>query len=397
MEKVLFLLRAREFGGMEVILLDWLSRIDYSRASVAVCSHGTETLWHRIASLGLPIESIPLTIPDEEPFRKAFPKWLRLFSSIRPDKVVILEGFINEIGLMPLIVARWRNRRGKTLLYETNWGRSLFPDSTNTKRKFHYGFLPGFGLYRYGEVAKQRVRGTLAHHTFVMSRGIKDNLVSQYGYPAGRTSVLHHGVDTRRFQASPSTHSEFRRANGIPDDATVIVCHGRLVPRKRVDRILKAFEVLSSEHANLWVLLTCYGPMKEEVERMAVTSVANHRIKLIGFQQDPTAAVKASDLYVLSSNDEGFGISLVEALATGLVCVATNGPGPRDILADGENGFLVEPTNEGILLGLRRALSLDPDKRRQFARRARRTVEERFEISAAIRNALEAMDIPRRT
>ena len=394
MEKILFLLKAREFGGMEVILLDWLSRIDYSKVSVVVCSYGTETLWRRITSLGLPIESVPLTISDKEPCWKVFPKWLGLFSSIRPDKIVLLEGFIDELGLTPLIAARWRNRHGRILLYETNWGRSLRADSPTRKRKVHYGFLPGLGLYHYRELVKQRVRGTLAHHTFVMSQGIKDNLVGQYGYPADRTCVLHHGVDIQRFHASTGARSEFRRANGIPEDAVVMVCHGRLVTRKRVDRIIKAFEVLSSEHTNLWLLLTCYGPLKEEVERMAAASVASHRIKLVGFQQDSTAVLKASDIYVLSSNDEGFGISLVEALATGLLCVATNGPGPTDIVANGENGFLVGPTNEGVVAGLRRALSLSPDERTRMVEHARKTVETRFEIGAAIRSALDAMGIP---
>lgn len=76
--------------------------------------------------------------------------------------------------------------------------------------------------------------------------------------------------------------------------------------------------------------------------------------------------------------------------------MATNGPGPRDIIADGENGFLVEATDEVVLLGLRRTLSLHPDERERFTQRAPKTVEERFEISAAIQTALEAMEIPRR-
>jgi hypothetical protein len=56
----------------------------------------------------------------------------------------------------------------------------------------------------------------------------------------------------------------------------------------------------------------------------------------------------------------------------------------------------VDATEEGVLSGLRRALSLGSDEREQFARRARKTVEERFEISSAIQSALEAMEIPRR-
>ena len=395
MQRVLFLIKAREFGGLEIVLLDWLSRIDYSETSVVLCCYGTDALREKLALSGLPVESVQLNISDREPFFKTLPKWLGLFSSIRPDKIVILEAVVSELDATPVVAAWWTNR-GRVFLFEANWGRSLVPASSTVKRKLHYGFLPGIGLHRFKEIVRQRLRGGLAHHTFVVSQGIKDNLVRVYGYPAEKTSVLYHGVDTQRFQPSESERLEYRQASGIPNDAIVIVSHGRLVPRKRVDRILKAFEVLHAEHPNLWVLLTCYGPLKQEVEKMAAGSVACGRVKLVGFQGDSSKILKASDIYVLSSNDEGFGIALAEALSTGLVCVATNGPGPRDIIADGENGFLVEATDEGVLLGLRRALSLHPDERERFTQRARKTVEERFEISAAIQTALQAMEIPRR-
>jgi hypothetical protein len=67
MEKVLFLAKSREFGGLEIVLLDWLSLIDYSKVSVVVCCYGTETLKHRLAATSLPIEFIELKFSDTEP------------------------------------------------------------------------------------------------------------------------------------------------------------------------------------------------------------------------------------------------------------------------------------------------------------------------------------------
>ncbi len=395
MERVMFVVKAREFGGLEIVLLDWLSAIEYSKVSAVLCCEGTDVLRDKLAASGLPVEIIKMTVSDGEPFWRAFSKWLWLFSSIRPHKIVILEAVLSELNVMPVFAAWWGNRR-RVFLFVANWGRSVLPATSTGKRKLHYGFLPGIGLYRLKETVRQRLRGRLAHHTFVVSQGIKENLERHYGYPANRTSVLYHGVDTQRFQPSLAERLECRRVHGIPDDATVIVSHGRLVPRKRVDRILKAFEDLSAQHPNLWVLLTCYGPLQEEVQKRVAGSAARDRVKLVGFQGDASRILKSSDIYVLSSNDEGFGIALVEALSTGLVCVATNGPGPSDIIKDCENGLLVEATDEGVKLGLQRALSLRPDERDRLTQRARRTVEERFEIGLAIRSALDAMEIPRR-
>jgi len=130
------------------------------------------------------------------------------------------------------------------------------------------------------------------------------------------------------------------------------------------------------------------------MEKAVASSPARSRVKLVGFQEDPTKILKASDIYVLSSNDEGFGIALVEALSTGLVCVATKGPGPTDILEGGESGFLVEESVEGVAAGLRQALALTPQQRTQMSERARKTVQTRFEIGTVIRQALDALEIP---
>ncbi|MGB6833161.1 MAG: glycosyltransferase, partial [Candidatus Acidiferrum sp.] len=91
-----------------------------------------------------------------------------------------------------------------------------------------------------------------------------------------------------------------------------------------------------------------------------------------------------------------FGIALIEAMSTGLVCVATSCQGPAGILTNGKNGILVEATDEDVLAGLRSALRLSPEERLQLASHARKTVEHRFEISVAVRAALDSMDIPTR-
>ena len=140
--------------------------------------------------------------------------------------------------------------------------------------------------------------------------------------------------------------------------------------------------------------MTAYGPLKDEVEKIVGSSAAYSHVKLAGFQEDPSSILKASDIYVLASDDEGFGIALVEAMATGLVCVATNGVGPLDILVNGENGILVGATDDGVLAGLRRALSLNEEERTRLVEQARNTVENRFKLVEAIHTALRSMEVP---
>jgi len=395
MERVLFVVNAYEFGGLEIVLLDWLLGIDYSKVSVALC-YRSDILLQKLILTGLPVETIKLTVPDGEPAWKGLPKWRSALSSIRPQRIVLLEGSFGDLGLIPVLAARL-STRGDVFLFAGGGGPLPSAPISTEKRKAHFGFLPGIGLYQCRETLKQKLRSRLLRRTFVSGQGLKNNLFACFRYPADRTSVLYHGVDTQRFQPFLADRIEYRRAHAIPDDATVIVSHGRLAPVKRVDRILNAFAVLSGEHANLWLLLTLYGPLKEEIEKIVASSDTYRRVKLVGFQEDASKLLKAGDVYVLASDREGFGIALIEAMSTGLVCVATNCQGPAEIVVNGENGILVGATNEEVLAGLRRALSLGQDERAPLVERARKTVEDRFEIRAAIRSALGSLGIPSRS
>jgi glycosyltransferase involved in cell wall biosynthesis len=390
--RILFVVNADEFGGLEVVLLDWLLGVDYSKASVVLC-YRSDVLRDRLAARNLPVETLKVNIANGERWWTAFWKWRRVFSSLRPSKIILMEGNVGDLALAPVLAARFSTE--SVLLFSGGGGGTIEAAKVSgAPRKLHFGFLPGLRLYRFKESFKQKVRSVLLQRRFLPSQGLKDNVVACFGFPASQLSVLYHGVDTERFQPSPTERDDFRRANGIPSDAIVIASHGRIAPIKRVDRILEAFAILSAENPNIWLLLTCYGPLKDEIERTVASSDAYRRVRLLGFQADASKLLKAADIYVLASDREGFGIALIEAMAAGLVCVATNCQGPAEIIVNGENGILVEPVGEAVLAGLRHALRLSAEERTQFIAQARKSVESRFEIRSAVRRALDSMGIP---
>jgi glycosyltransferase involved in cell wall biosynthesis len=386
-QKSLFVIKNSGFGGLEVILLDWLGGVNYSKASVVVVCRADiySDIFDR---KGIPVRCVPLTISDGESFFTSLYNWWRLFSLVRPNRIILLEGGVGEFGLAAVLAA-FRFARRNLFIYESLAPRPF----VKGRRKLHLGFLPGLGLYRLKRIFEIWFRGHLASKTLVMSKGTKEKMVSYFRYPSAQTFVNHHGVDTQRFSPCLSERKSFRQANGIPENAIVIVSHGRLAPVKRVDRILKAFEASAAKRENLWLLLTAYGPLKEEVESVVASRDCFRHVKLVGFQKDTSHILKAGDLYVLASDNEGFGIALVEAMSTGLVCVATNTSGPDEILVNGQNGFLVEATDDALAKGLECALELNEEQRESMTQRARRTAIERFEIRGAIRNTLTAMGI----
>jgi glycosyltransferase involved in cell wall biosynthesis len=389
-QTVLFVIRTVGFGGLEVLLLDWLGGIDYSKTRVVVAC-AKDVYSSALARMGLPVECIHVAIPDEDPVWSTLPKWISVLSSVRPTKIIFVKGGFAHFNFWAYLTARFSAKRD-FFIFESQAAEPLL----KTEPGIHFGFLPGLGLWRHKRIWDIRLRGYLARHTWAASYGTRDKLIAHFGYPSRRISVLHHGVDTQRFCPSPAVRSAFRAANGIPEDAVVIVSHGRLDRNKRVDRIIRAFQELSVEHKNLWLLLTAHGPIREEVEQTIARIDERCRVKLLEFQEDVCKLVQASDIYVLASDNEGFGIALVEALATGLICVATDIPGPADIVVDGENGFLVAESDQGVLDGLKRALALRANERELMQRQARRTAVEKFELRDGVRRALESFRIPSR-
>ena len=161
-------------------------------------------------------------------------------------------------------------------------------------------------------------------------------------------------VDSRIFQ--PPTldgRAEVRQQYGIPEDSIVLSSIGRVGLRKGSDVLLDAFERLLAAGRDVYLLLA--GPLEETgadcprslVERVETLSVNSGRIRLLGTVRDAVPVFQASDFFVLPSRAEGFGIVVIEAMASGAVVVLSQLEGIFDsIVTSGKDGHIVE-TLEG--------------------------------------------------
>lgn len=137
----------------------------------------------------------------------------------------------------------------------------------------------------------------------------------------------------------PATRSECRNKQ--------VIAVGRYVEQKGFDRLIDAWKIVSEKHPD-WVL-KIYG---DGYLRNALQNQVNHlhledSCRLEHTVSDIMEKYSESSLFVLTSRFEGFGMVLIEAMACGIPCVSFTCPcGPRDIIRDGEDGFLIE--NEDI-------------------------------------------------
>lgn len=119
-----------------------------------------------------------------------------------------------------------------------------------------------------------------------------------------------------------------------------IIAIGTLKSQKRFDRLVHAFAGLPERDAVLMILGE--GGERENIETLAQTLNVAGRVFMPGFTHDPAYYLRRADLFVLSSDYEGFGNVVAEALEQGTPVVSTDCPsGPREILEDGKYGTLV--------------------------------------------------------
>lgn len=187
--------------------------------------------------------------------------------------------------------------------------------------------------------------------------------------------------------------------------APVVVGMGRLVHQKGFETAVRA---LARAPTVGRLVLLGEGPDRGRLEDLARRLGVASRLEMPGFVRDPAPWLEEADLFLLSSRWEGSPNALLEAMAAGCPCVATDCPtGPAELIRHGDNGWLVEPEDPlGLAAAMEHVLG-DRDLAGRLGRQARRSLEEleagrvtrRFEASfeeVARRSSAERED-PRRS
>jgi glycosyltransferase involved in cell wall biosynthesis len=123
----------------------------------------------------------------------------------------------------------------------------------------------------------------------------------------------------------------------------VIISAGRLAKQKNYPLLLKAFAAVRQKLAAQLVILGEDGPERQTLESLIRELGIEADVSLPGFSENPWSSIAKADVFVLPSQEEPFGLVLVEAMACGVPVIATDaiGGGPRTILDSGKNGILV--------------------------------------------------------
>jgi glycosyltransferase involved in cell wall biosynthesis len=171
----------------------------------------------------------------------------------------------------------------------------------------------------------------------------------------------------------------------VPRDRRVLLAVGRLSDAKGFDYLIDAFAKIADSVPQWDLVIVGEGDLRPALEKQAKEKALGTRIQLPGRAGNVSDWYQRADLYVLSSRYEGFSMTLVEAMASGLAAVSYDcDSGPGDIIRHGENGMLVKAVGDVDMLAAQlKSLMLNDAERQRLASRATK-VKETLALDMAI-------------
>lgn len=204
---------------------------------------------------------------------------------------------------------------------------------------FHgFGFTPRQSSFvRWFYVSLEKLCALLSTHLIFVS---KDNQSEAETLGIGRrvpSSLIRSGIAMQ----TPTPVLTLRQELGLPENAWVVSCVGNFKPQKNPLDLIRVAAAALKENPQIHFLLIGDGELREQAQALAQEAGLTTQIHFLGWREDIPSLLAVSDSFLLTSLWEGLPRALVEAFAAGRPAVAYGVNGVRDILIDGENGFLI--------------------------------------------------------
>lgn len=255
-----------------------------------------------------------------------------------------------------------------------------------TGRRVYATFQGGDVSHRRLERALRRLALHSADGLFVGAGDEAARLRARYALVSEKIAHVFNPLDLSEWQ--PGDRMASRRELGLPQEARIVVWHGRVdFRRKGLDVLLEAWQRISNERPDKDLRLVLVGTGNDAAELRAGIEGTRGIVWVDEYVRDRgrlQAYLHAADLYAFPSRHEGFAVAPLEAMASGLPVVAANAPGVSDLLKGGETsgGIIVPPGDATTFANALARLIDDEDLCRVLGARARARVEESFALEA---------------
>jgi sugar transferase (PEP-CTERM/EpsH1 system associated) len=234
----------------------------------------------------------------------------------------------------------------------------------------------------------RRLCRPLIRHYIALSKDLETWLQQSIGVPGQHISQIYNGVDTGRFCPSKDQRERLPLPGFESSDNIVIGTIGRMSPIKDQLTLVRAFiELLKMVPTNKKPRLAIIGdgPLREKAKILLSEANALDKAWLPGSRSDIPELLRAINIFVLPSLNEGISNTILEAMATGLPVVATNVGGNPELVVEGRTGFLIPPSNPNALAHKLKTYLEYPQIIRDHGKTGLTRIENKFSLKEMIR------------
>lgn len=322
--KIFYVYHSLNPGGAEELLLTTLKYLDKEVFEPYVCSMGA------IGDIGVEAEKMGVKVMalgrrgNLADLGCTFSLW-RAMAKTKPDIVHCHTFYANLHGRMAAKLARAH----AIITTEHSMYRGL-------KRRRH--IIADKLLHRFSDCV------------VCVSEAVKRHAMDQWRVPGDKFVVIPNAIDLERFEVPP-LKAEARASFGLNPDDEVIGIVATITPWKGHDTLLEAFASIARHRPELRLLVIGGDPIgyRDFLERKVVRLGLPGRVIFAPESRQVAKGLAAMDIFVLPTLSEGFGISILEAMASGLPVVASNVGGVPEVITEGENGILFPPGDSQAL------------------------------------------------
>jgi glycosyltransferase involved in cell wall biosynthesis len=237
---------------------------------------------------------------------------------------------------------------------------------------------------------KAKLESLAVRNFIAVSTAAKESMIKITGHESSRILVCNNGVDVHKYRPCEGWRYEKRKLLELSNEDIIVGFVGRFSVEKRPEELLKGFKLLlDSGVQRVKLLFFGEGPLLWKCKNFAKLNQIDSSVKFIGWQNNMSEWLPVLDAFVIPSISESLSLALLEAMATGLVCLCHDNRGNGQVIRHGYNGFLADLSNPHLI---RNALSglidIVPTEGRSIGIRARQTVELNFNQDIQTRKLL---------
>lgn len=348
-KKVLFIQQNLQGGGAEKVLLDIINNFNYNKYNITL-----------------------LLIDDRGVYTKQIDKRVNEFSLLSPKEITNL-GYLRKLHIW-FVVNAYLRRKVNQILGKSQFDTIIsFMEGISAKC---HGFvcnrakrniswvhidllLNNWCLNEFKSIKEQRAIYEKMDKIITVSYGAKESFKKLF--PGLDIDVIYNLIDKEQICAKA------KQEPYKPKRFTV--CNvGRLADQKRQDRIVEVADICKNNGLDIDFLIIGQGPLLEKLQNMVASRGLGDYVHLLGFQKNPYAYIGSSDVFLLTSDSEGYPLVVCESLCLGKPIVSTDVTGPHEMLSDG-TGILTSKEPQEIFNAIYKLYS-NKDYRLEFARKS---------------------------